>query len=194
MGIKDPCGDKPGYKKNLGMYIGFLQYGVNYTNKDGLRAATLAGYAKDVNTLFTLQGFTSPANLSNPDNWASMKIMNHQKEKDITVQQYPLNSEILAKLATMALSSPSTDSEKNLMFVVTCLGRFIGPRVSEYAKKSSKKVDYHKYSLGKKVIKAFTANNLVFSNKSGHTLELRDNSCLGQAHKVKITWRIQKNR
>ena len=32
-----------------------------------------------------------------------MKIMNHQKEEDIAVQRYPLNSEILAKLATMAL-------------------------------------------------------------------------------------------
>ena len=41
--IKDPCGDEPGRQKNVGMYIGFLQYGVSYTNKDGLRAATLAG-------------------------------------------------------------------------------------------------------------------------------------------------------
>jgi hypothetical protein len=38
----------------MGMYIGFLQYRVNYTNKDGLCAATLAGYAKSVNKLFTL--------------------------------------------------------------------------------------------------------------------------------------------
>ena len=48
--------------------------------------------------------------------------------------------------------------------------------------------------MGKKVIKAFNANNFVFFDKSGHTLELRNDSCLGQAHKVKITWRIQKNR
>jgi len=77
---------------------------------------------------------------------------------------------------------------------ITCLGRFIGPRVSEYAQTSSKKVDRHKYPSGKKFIKAFTANNFVFFNKSGHTLELHDNSCLDQAHTVKITWRIQKNR
>ena len=82
------------------------------------------------------------------------------------------------------------DSGKNLMFDITCLGRFIGPRVSEYAQTSSKKVDRHRYPLGKKVIKAFTANNFVFFDKSGHTLELCDNSCLDQAHKVKITWRI----
>jgi hypothetical protein len=122
-----------------------------------------------------------------------MKIMNHQKEEDIAVQQYPLNLEILAKLATMASSSPSMDSKKNLIFDMTCLGRFIGPHVSEYAQTSSKKVDYHIYPSGKEVIKAFTADDFVFFDKSGHTLELNDNSCLDQAHKVKITRSIQKN-
>ena len=194
MDIKDPCGDEPGREFLVGTYIGFLQYGVNYTNKDGLRAATLAGYAKAVNTFFTLQGFPAPVDLHNPDNPAGCKIMNHQKEENIAVQRYPLNSEILAKLATMASSSPSMNSEQNLVFNITCLGRFIGPRVSDYAQTSSKKVDYHKYPLGKKIIKAFTTNNFVFFNKSGHTLKLSDNSCLDQAHKVKITWRIQNNR
>ena len=110
------------------------------------------------------------------------------------MQRYPLNSEILAKLATMASSSHSIDSDKNLMFDMTCLGHFIGPRVSEYAQTSATKVDYHVYPSGKKVIKAFTADNFVFFDRSGHTLELLDESCLDQAHRVKITWRIQKNR
>ena len=61
------------------------------------------------------------------------------------------------------------------MFDITCLGRFIGPRVSEYAQTSSKKVDRHEYPSGKKVIKAFTANDFAFFDKSGHTLELCDN-------------------
>ena len=64
------------------------------------------------------------------------------------------------------------------MFDVTCLVRFIGPRASEYAQTSSKKVDYHVYPSGKEVIKAFTANDFVFFDKSGHTLELIDDSCL----------------
>ncbi len=54
MDLKDPCGNEPGWESLIGIYIGFLQYGVNYTNKDGLQAATLAGYAKAVNKLFTL--------------------------------------------------------------------------------------------------------------------------------------------
>ena len=76
----------------------------------------------------------------------------------------------------MASSSTSMDSEQNLVFNITCLGRFIGPRVSENAQTSSKKVDRHKYPSGKKVIKAFTADNFVFFDKSGNTLELRDDS------------------
>jgi hypothetical protein len=54
MGIPDPCGSKPGYERIVGICIKFLQYGVNYTHKDGLRAATLVGYAKAISTLFTL--------------------------------------------------------------------------------------------------------------------------------------------
>ena len=54
MDIKDPCGNDYGFDFLVGTYIGFLQYGVNYTNKGRLRAATLARYAKSVNKLFTL--------------------------------------------------------------------------------------------------------------------------------------------
>jgi len=77
MDLKDPCGDEPGWESLIGVYIGFLQYGVNYTNKVGLRAATLAGYAKAFNKLFTLRGFAPPVNLSDPDNPAGVKITNH---------------------------------------------------------------------------------------------------------------------
>ena len=122
-----------------------------------------------------------------------MLITNHKKEEGIVVQQYPLNSAILAQLDTMASTSSSMDSEKNLMLDMTCLGRFIGSRVSKYDQTSATKVDYHKYPLGNKVIKAFTADNFVFFDKAGNTLKLIEDSCLYQAHKVRITWRIQKN-
>ena len=65
--------------------------------------------------------------------------------------------------------------------------------MSEYAQTSSNKLDYHTYPSGNKVIKAFTADDFFFE-EAGNTLKLRDNSCVDQAHKVKITWRIQKNR
>ena len=94
------------------------------------------------------------------------------REEDIAMQKYPLNSAILEELGTVALSSCSEDSEQNLIFDITCLGRFIGPCVSEYSQASSNKVDYHTYPSGNKVIKAFTADDYIFFDKAGNTLEL----------------------
>jgi len=109
------------------------------------------------------------------------------------MQQYPLNSEIVAKLSTMATTSCSENSKQHLLFDITCLGHFIGPQLSKYAQTSPNKVDYHTYPSGNKVIKTFTTDSFIFFYKAGNTLERLDNSCLDQAHKVRITWQIQKN-
>ena len=65
--------------------------------------------------------------------------------------------------------------------------------MSKYAQTSPTRVDYHVYPSGNKVIKAFIADIFAFFYKAGNTLELLDNSCLDKAHKLMITWRIQKN-
>ncbi len=77
------------------------------------------------------------------------------------------------------------------MFDVACISRFIGPWVSEYAQTSPSKVDYHVYPLGKKVIKAFVANDFAFYDKSGDLIVLLDNESVDIVKKVKITWQIQ---
>jgi hypothetical protein len=87
----------------------------------------------------------------------------------------------------------SSSSVENLLFDITCLGRFIGPRASEYAQTAPNKVDYHTYPSGTKVVKAFIANNLVIYNKASNTTDLVDTACLDLLHKVRITWQIQKN-
>ncbi len=74
------------------------------------------------------------------------------------------------------------------------LSYFIGPRVSEYAQTTQDKVDYHVYPSGTRVIKAFTANDFVFYDKSSHVLKKINNSTLDLATSVQITWRIQKSR
>jgi hypothetical protein len=73
------------------------------------------------------------------------------------------------------------------------LSRFIGPHISEYAQTTQDKVDCHVYPSGTCVIKAFTANDFVLYNKSGHVLKKIENSTLDLATSVQITWRIQKN-
>jgi hypothetical protein len=73
------------------------------------------------------------------------------------------------------------------------LSHFIGPRISEYAQTTQDKVDYHVYPSGSRVTKAFTANDFIFYDKSGHILKKIDESTLNTATSVQITWRIQKN-
>jgi hypothetical protein len=76
---------------------------------------------------------------------------------------------------------------------VICIGRFIGPQVSEYAQTSPLKIDYHVYPSGKKVIKAFTANDFAFYNNLGNLIIPLGNKSADIVKKVKITWQIQKN-
>ena len=68
----------------------------------------------------------------------------------------------------------------------------LGMRVSKFAQTSPKKIDYHTYPSGTKVIKAFVANDFVFLDSSRNVITDLDESSM--PHKVKITWRIQKNR
>ena len=196
MGIPDPCGPDPGYVQIAAMYLKHLQFGVNYTNKDGLRAATLSGYATAIGFFFSLRGFNPPVVMADLNNEGSCIISNCKKEEDIAIQRLPLNNRIFAELQRSANNSKSLDSEKHTLFDITCMGRIIGPRVSEVGQTSPTKIDYHVYPSGKTVIKAFTANDFVFFDGSGHiidSLSLTDAS-KDVVTKVKCTWRIQKNR
>ena len=79
------------------------------------------------------------------------------------------------------------DSKQNCLFDVVCIGWFIGPRVSEYAQRSPLKVDYHVYPSGKKVIKAFTADDFAFYDKSGDLIIPFGDESADIVKKVKIT-------
>ncbi len=55
-----------------------------------------------------------------------------------------------------------------------------------------KNVDYHVYPSGKKVIKAFTANNFcIFDKNSQAITELSDDS-IDRVNRVCITWHIKR--
>ena len=101
MNMEDPCGDATEYKLLAAIYIKFLQFGVNYTNKDGLQAQTLVGYANAISNLFKLQGFRSPIDLSDPDDYGGTLIINHKREEYIAAQRYPLMSAIFTKLGRL---------------------------------------------------------------------------------------------
>ena len=55
-------------------------------------------------------------------------------------------------------------------------------------------MDYHVYPSGRKVIKAFTANDFQFFDADGQSVLDISEASINVVAKVRITWRIQKNR
>jgi hypothetical protein len=155
--------------------------------------ATIRGYATSINLLFRLRGMKAPADTSNPNNMAGILINNLVKEEDIARQRSPLDSNIFAKLLWKSNVSCLPDSEQHTLFDLVVLGCYIGPRVSEYAQTTDKKVDYHVYPSGKQVIKAFTANNFHYFDKNSQVISELSDTSIEVVDRVPITWRIQKN-
>ena len=168
--------------------------GINFYNKDVLRSKTVQGYASAVNVLFRLRGYNQPTVLSDPNNMPGIIINNLITQENVASQRAPLDDEIFAEIARAAKASHSLDSDRNLLFDILTLARYIGPRVSEYAQTTQNKVDYHVYPNGTRVIKAFTPNDFIFYDKNKNIQSTFDESSLSLIASVKITWRIQKNR
>jgi hypothetical protein len=177
----------------LAIYIKYIQCGINYKNKQVLWSAPVQGYAKAVNNLFKLRSFSPPANLSDPNNMTVILLNNMAREEDIARQRAPLNNKIFAELHQMAIASKCKDSVSDLLFNVVALGRYIRPRLSEYAQITQDKVDHHTYPSSKTVIKAFIANNFIFYNEKKRVVNDLKKDSLQRACFVKITWHIQKN-
>jgi hypothetical protein len=137
-----------------------------------------------VNTLFQLQGFKQPTNLSNPSNMAGVIINNLIKEETLASQSSPLDSTVFAELQHAASSSHSCGFDQNLLFVILTLAHVIRPRVSEYAQTIQDKVNNHVYPSGTRVIKAFTANDFIFNDKNVHVLTKIDDSSLDLAASI----------
>ncbi len=144
--------------------------------------------------LFKLQDMKPPIDVANPNNVSGILINNLVKEEDIARQRSPLDSAIFAELLRKSNVSCSLDSEQRTLFDLIVLGPYIGPRVSKYAQTTDKNVDYHVYPSGKKVIKAFTANNFCFFDKNSQAITELSNDSINRVDRVRITWHIQKNR
>ncbi len=193
-GIPDPCGYYEGFIRIVAIYIKYVQFGINYNNKQVFCSATVQGYTKVVNNLFKLRSFSPPADLSGPNNMTAILLNNMLREEDIARQRAPLDNNFFAKLCQMAIASKCKDSVSDLLFDVVALGCYIGPCLSEYAQTTQDKVDHHTYPSGKMVIKAFIANDFIFYDEKKRVVKNLNNDSLQRACFIKITWRIQKNR
>jgi hypothetical protein len=192
--IADPAGNELGYQRVVSVYIKYVMMGVNFTNKRKVRSSTVRGYAEAVNTLFSLRGFSIPANLSNPNNLTAILVKNFEKEENVASQRSPLDNEIFADLQRRSTANRSPDSVDRLMFNIVALGRIIGPRLSEYAQSKQDEVDMHKYPSGREVVKAFTANDFIFFDADRRRIENLTPESISSVASLRITWRIQKNR
>ncbi len=82
----------------MAIYIKYVQYGINYNNKQVLCSAMVQGYAEAVNNLFKLRSFSPTANLSDPNSMMAILLNNMLWEEDIARQRAPLDNKIFAKL------------------------------------------------------------------------------------------------
>ncbi len=121
-------------------------------------------------------------------------LNNMLREEAIARQRALLHNKKFAKLRQMTTASKCKGSVSDLLFDVVALGHYIGPCLSEYAQTTQNKVDYHTYPSGTAVIKAFIANNFIFYDERKCIIKELNEDSLQQAHFVKITWQIQKNR
>ena len=189
--IHDPCGPQEGWQRVVTIYIEYVILGINYTNKTGVRAATIRGYAESVNTLFVLRGFQPPADFDDPNNMVTILASNLKKEEDVAHQRSLLDNHIFAKLQAMATKSKSQDSAESVFLNTVALGRITGHRLSEYAQNKQNKVKWHEYPSGKRVIKAFTANDFTFFDSSRMRITDLAKANLSQVASMKVTWHIQ---
>ena len=183
--IPDPCGPEPGYEFIVACFLEQLM------NSHNSRADTVRGYVKAINTLFELRNFDIPGDISDKENSCSKIIHAREREEDIAKQRSPITKEMFAAMADKATSSKE-DSINPVIFDWFCFIRITGLRVAEYAQRYQTKVDVHEYPSGKRVTKAFIANDWKFYDRKG---KIVDASCpTSKPTKVKVTFRIQKNR
>ena len=175
------------------MYLKDVMLGTNFNDLDVVRANTVHGYGDAVNILFQKRGFPMPAQWSVAGNIPSILVDNLKKEQDVASQRSPLDSRIFAQLYAKAEASNSPDSVDNVFFNLLALARYVGPRSSEYAQTKQSECDYHTYPSGRKVVKAFTANDFAFYDEAGIRITEMSQSARDRASSVRITWRIQKN-
>ena len=191
--IDDPCGPQEGWERVTAIYIKYVILGVNYQNKKDLRSFTARGYATAVNTLFALRKFPEPADLLDESHMVSTLIYNLEREEDIAKQRLSLDDNIFAAAMIIASEAPA-DSVDRVAAESLCVGRILGDRAGEDLQKTQTKVEEHEYPSGRRVIKARTGLDCQIIDKRGRLIRTYTDRNSKQAHSMRITWRIQKNR
>ena len=193
MTIHDPCGSAEGYQRILGIYGKYLANGYNWRNRKTVRSKTLEGYFNSVNALFHARNFQHPVNFQCTDNQAATVFRNAKAEEDVANRRSPITNEMYVELIRQAREE-EVGSELWVLSKIASLAKIIGPRACEFAQKTISKVEMHQYPSGRKVVKAFIREDFTFFDKSGKRIKQFTTATRAAVKKVKIRWRIQKNR
>jgi hypothetical protein len=102
----------------VAIYITYIQWGVNYNNKQVLHSAMVQGYADAVDNLFKHRSFSLLADLSNPNNMTAILLNNMLREEDIARQRALLDINIFGELSRTATASKCKDLVSDLLFNV----------------------------------------------------------------------------
>jgi len=89
-----------------------------------------------------------------------------EREEDVAKQRSPITTKMFTAMADKAISSKE-DSIDSVIFDWFCFVQITGLRVAEYAQCYQTKVDVREYPSGKRVTKAFIANDWKFYDQKG---------------------------
>ena len=187
--IPDPVGHDRGYTFIIACFIEQLMHDHHS------QSTTVCGYIRSVNILFQLRGYTIPVDLSDKENICTKIVKAREREEDIARQRSPITNEMFVEILSNSQSNAMQDSFEVVMCDFLIIIRILGFRVSEYAQTTQNEIDVHEYPSGKQVIKAFTPSDWIIYDKSNAIIsETNIADQLTLLQKVKVTFRIQKNR
>lgn len=158
------------------------------------RSATVKGYMESINILFELRNLPIPADPKDGNNICVKFCSALEKEENVAKQRSPITKEMFARMISLGKASP-VNSANAVLYDWFCVIRIGGFRCAEYAQSKQTLVDLHQYPSGRKVVKAFTAADWTFYAKDGSVIDHSDwqtNNIV--PHRVKLLFRIQKNR
>jgi len=186
--MPDPCGPQPGYQAIVSYFLHEL------IDEHHPRSATVRGYANDINDLFSMRGFMHPADFNDKQNMSAQLFQALKEEEDVARQRDPITTQTFATMAKRAATA-HRDSPEVVVFQFFCLIKILGLRKAEYAQKVQTKVEIHTYPVSnKKVVMAFIRKDWIFYNNQGRIVQAHSEAMLVNLSKVRITFRIQKNR
>ena len=188
MKMPDPCGQDPAFQLIASCFLHELIAAHNP------RSMTLRGYMNEINTLFQMRGFPHPADFNVRNNMCVQLFHALKTEEDVARKRDPISNQSFAELKKLADALPK-DSAEAVVFQFFCLIRITGLRRAEYAQKTQTTVQVHTYPVSKRtVVMAFIRRDWTFYDKRGNVILQHSEAMLVDLGKVRITFRIQKNR